>query len=139
MKLARTLVHLTAGAMLLTSTAALARDNDHRRHDDRREHRYEHHHGPGCGHAHYNVPPAPPVDSRRHGRYELRTISQWVEGRWEQEWVPGRCVTKEKRHGTVTKCKDGRYERRWVPGYYEQLQQWVWVPHGARVHVTMNF
>ena len=110
MKLARTLIPLAAGAMLLTSTAALARDY--------------HRHGVGCGHAEYNLPPPPPVDSHGHGRYELRTVSQRVEGRWEQEWVPGRCVTKEKRRRTVTTCKDGRYERRWVPGHYEQAQQW---------------
>ncbi len=139
MKLARTLIPLTVGALLLSSTAAFAR-GDHRRHDDRRERHYVHRHHAGCGHAHYSVPPAPPVDSRRHGRYELVTTTRWVEGRWVDEWVPGRCVTKERRHRTVTKCSEGRYERSWVPGYHEEFQEWVWVPHGrGRFQVSMSF
>jgi hypothetical protein len=128
MKLARTLIPLTVGALLLSSTAAFARDRDNlRRHHDRHE-------------RHYNVPPAPPIDSHRHGRYELRTVSRWVEGRWVDEWVPGRCVTKEKRRRTVTKCREGRYERRWIPGHHAQVQDWVWVPHRTgRFSVTMRF
>ncbi len=78
-------------------------------------------------------------DPRPNGRYEMRTVNQWVEGRHEQVWVAERCWEREKpgrrrghgRHGkhrrTVTVCEPGRYEARWVPGYYAPVQQWVFV------------
>jgi len=79
-------------------------------------------------------------DHRPGGRYELRTVNQWIEGRHERTWVAEHCWEKERpgrRHGhrrnhhryhrTVTVCEPGHYESRWVPGYYQPVQQWVFV------------
>lgn len=69
------------------------------------------------------VPQPPP---RQNGRYELQTQQRWVEGYYEQVWVPEQCRYKPGRH--VTKCRGGYYEQQWVPGRYETVQEWVWVP-----------
>jgi hypothetical protein len=85
-----------------------------------------------------HVPPPPPVDSRAHGRYELRPVSQWVEGHWMQSWVPEQCVRMGRR-GRL-KCTPAHHTRQWVPGHYQQVEQWVWVPHpGPRFQVSMRW
>ena len=75
-----------------------------------------------------SLPPRPAP--RPHGRYELHTVDVWVPGYSEQVWQEGHC--KEHRRGKWRKCTDGHYVTRHVPGYYEQQQDWVWVP--AHVH-----
>lgn len=86
-----------------------------------------HVHGSGCHHDD-DLPPAPPSGvPQQSGRYELRAVSQWVPGYYEQVFVPGQCYTKQKKWRTRTVCTEGHYEDRWVEGRYEQTQQWVWV------------
>jgi hypothetical protein len=68
----------------------------------------------------------PPAPRNQQGRYELRTVQQWVPGRYEQVWVPQQCNYKP-RWGT-TKCRGGYYDQRWVEGRYQNVEQWVWVP-----------
>lgn len=126
----RTLNHLLLAALLTLPLAATADDDDddddfvahgagalhlhgHDCHQD---------HGPGLD-DHRHAPP-PPVVRHGEGRYELRTVRQWVSGRYEEVWVPGVC--RENRHGRV-RCTSGYYDRRYVPGRYESVQQWVWV------------
>lgn len=72
-----------------------------------------------------NTPPPQPS-----GHYELRTVNQYVPGRYDQVWVPGSCI--EKRHGrwghkVKQICNAGYYSQRWIPERYEQIQKWVWV------------
>ena len=64
------------------------------------------------------------------GRYELQVVNRWVEGYYQQVWVPEVCKEKNRRHSRVTKCTGGFHEQQWVPGRYEQVQEWVWVTHG---------
>lgn len=131
------LLSLGAGAFLLSPAIAFADDDDRRDRHDRtdRHSQYQHPagavnpygqhhvHGSGCYHA---PAPQPPPSSQPRGRYELRTVQQWVEGRWVRDWVPERCVYKgRKRH--KMKCTEGHYVDRWVPGYYDDVEQWVWV------------
>ena len=118
MDLKQTVLSLFAGVMLISPAAALAEHDD-----DRNE--LSHRHGPSCNHP---APPAPPVGGER-GRYEIRLVRTWVEGKLVRDWVPGQCV--EKRHGRV-KCRNGYYADRWVPGHFEQLEKWVWVPYAPR-------
>jgi hypothetical protein len=150
---------LVLGSLLFGSTAALADDNesvsdwarqegerrrnggdyrDDRRHDhddDRYERRNDrrgrgyvevHVHGSSCNHG-----PAPLPPPRARGRYEIQTVSRYVEGRYEQVWVPEVCKERQRRYSRVTKCRGGYYEQQWVPGRYEQVQEWVWVPYGS--------
>lgn len=74
----------------------------------------------------YRHGPQPTPPRNQQGRYELRTVRQWVPGRYEQVWVPQRCNYKPRRG--VTKCRDGHYDQRWVEGHYQNVEQWVWVP-----------
>ncbi|HZN95463.1 MAG TPA: hypothetical protein VFB81_22275 [Myxococcales bacterium] len=84
-------------------------------------------------------PAEPPRGHRRHqGRYELRTVQQWVPARYQQVWVPQQCSVRERQRGWWTQtgyvCVPGHYDQRWVAGHYETAQQWVWVrfDHGRR-------
>jgi hypothetical protein len=94
------------------------RDNDH--YADRGSYR-GHVHGRDCRHG-----PQPTPPRHQQGSYELRNVQQWVEGRYEQVWVPEDC-RRRGRWGR-TKCTGGYYDQRWVEGHYETVQQWVWVP-----------
>lgn len=139
MHLKKLLMSLGAGAFLLSPAIALAdHDDDDRRWRDRDD-RYSqpqhpagvvdpyggssHVHGSSCQHA-----PQPPPSSQASGRYEVRTVQQWVEGRWVRDYVPETCVSKGRR-GRKMKCRGAHYVDRWVPGYYDNVQQWVWVPN----------
>lgn len=82
-----------------------------------------HVHSDSCRHS-----PAPLPPPQARGRYELQTVSRWVEGGYEEVWVPEVCETRHRRHKRVTRCTGGYYEQRQRPGYYEQVQDWVWVP-----------
>lgn len=90
--------------------------------------RVEHRHSEWCRHD-------PEPRPRPGGRYELRTVSQWVDGYYTQTWVPERCSRERRgRRGRRVKtvCAPGHYESRWVDGHYVQQQQWVWVPYRYR-------
>lgn len=119
MDLKKSLLSILASAALVAPAAAFAEHDEWR---DRDRDRHEHRHSEYCEHR--------PAPRDAHGRYELRTISNWVEGRWVRDYVPGKCVQRG-RHGRV-KCREGHYVDRWVPGYYEETQQWVWVPYVRR-------
>jgi hypothetical protein len=80
------------------------------------------------GKREYRRAPAPP--SHQNGRYELRQVQKWVEGRYDQVWVAQDCREGSRRY--IKKCEPGRYEQRWVPGHYEQVEEWVWVPAPRR-------
>ncbi|MBX5481098.1 MAG: hypothetical protein IRZ16_04500 [Myxococcaceae bacterium] len=83
-----------------------------------------HHHSASCTHG-------PMPAARPGGHYEVRTVQTWVDGRWVQDYVPERCVTRHKgRHGrrTVTSCTPAHYMKRWVDGHYENREEWVFVP-----------
>jgi hypothetical protein len=120
MDLKQSLLALAASASLIAPTAAFAD------HDDDRARWTEHRHSGSCRHS---PMPAPPPGSVHSGRYEIRTVQKWVEGRSVREWVPESCV--HKRHGRV-KCRGGYYVDRWLPGHYEQVEKWVWVPYLPR-------
>lgn len=66
---------------------------------------------------------------RRGGRYELRTTQRWVEGHYQNVWVPGSCFGH-----VVQVCSPGFYRQDWVPGRYVTEQQWVFVEHRERRH-----
>lgn len=117
---------LALGAALAVPTAAFARD---RGHDHGRQHRNER----NWSHYDHRRLPPPPVGQR--GRYEWRTVSTWVDGRWAEQYVPGRCVTNRRGN---QKCWAGHTERRWVPAHYEDLAQWVWVPFSFRFGVQFG-
>jgi hypothetical protein len=72
--------------------------------------------------------PMPPTHSGQ-GRYELRTMQRWVEGQWQQVWVPEQCVTRQRGWKTRVRCQPGYYDSRWTPGHYVTAQQWVWIPY----------
>jgi hypothetical protein len=107
---------LTLVAALAVPGLALADDDHHRGH--------RHRHGSHCRHE---ASPPPPPQHVRHdsGRYELRPVSRWVEGHYEQQWVPEECTYK--RNGRVKRCRGGYYTQSWVPGRYVEDAQWVWV------------
>ncbi|MFP2912657.1 hypothetical protein ACLESD_48135 [Pyxidicoccus sp. 3LFB2] len=122
------------------------RDRRDDRHDDRRDHHDDrrgggyvevHVHGDACRHG-----PAPLPPPKARGRYELQTVNRYVEGRHERVWVPEVCKERHNRRSRVTKCTGGFYEQRWVPARYEQVQEWVWIPHnggwngGNRTHAA---
>lgn len=126
MNFKKTLLTLVA-SVLLTPAMALAHNGQDSDRDgipdakDRREW------------THRDSPPRP--QHRPGGRYELRTVQRWVDGREDRVFVAERCWVKEKpgrRHGnrhrrTKTICEPAHYESRWVPGHYVSTQQWVWV------------
>lgn len=140
------ILSLLLGAVLFSAGSASADDDrrGERRDHDRRDGRpgliNVHVHGAGCHHE-------PEPVSRPGGRYELRTVQNWVPGHHERVWVPEQCHTKYKKHGRRTVCRDGYYDERWVEGYYQDVEQWVWVPayerphrrHGAGIQVTARF
>ncbi len=103
-------------------------DHDHDRddRDDRRSdwRRSDHIHGAYCNHP--RTPPAP-APRAENGRYELRTVSQWVEGYNQQTWVPEQCQSRGRGWRSRTVCRPGYYAQTWVPGHYENVDQWVWV------------
>lgn len=122
-----TLTKLFLAAVLAVPFAASA-DHDDDDDDDDRRRPVAHLHDTECRHEHrVETPPRPPPSGE--GRYELRTVQHWVEGHYEQVWVPERC--RYKRNGQM-KCRSGFYEERYVPGRYESVQQWVWVPAPVR-------
>jgi hypothetical protein len=121
---------LALGALLLGSTAQAA---DAQAEHDASSVVAQDFRGPGWGNGsnggHDNRRTPPP---NQNGRYELRMVKKWVEGRYEQVWVPEDCRGGSRRY--VRKCEGGHYAQKWVPGRYEQLEQWVWVPaprHGG--------
>lgn len=63
----------------------------------------------------------------RRGHYEMRTVSQWVPGATTQVFVAGFCHRPP--FSPIQVCAPGHYETRTSPGYYQNTQQWVWVPH----------
>lgn len=135
-----------AAVLAVPFTASADHDEDDYDDDDRRR-APAHVHGGACRHEHrVDAPPPPP---RREGRYELRTVQHWVEGRYERVWVPEVC--KHKRNGRV-KCQRGFYEQRYLPGHYATVEQWVWVaapvrryglppppPRPVRAHIGVHF
>ena len=83
----------------------------------------------------YRPVPPPPMPARgvptQAGRYELRNVSRWVPGEWQQVWVNEVCTqrfTGWRHHHRQTVCEPGHYENKFVSGRYEQQQDWVWVP-----------
>ncbi len=70
--------------------------------------------------------PQPPAPQGQQGRYELKSVQQWVPGRYEQVWVP-QDYNCRPRWGSPN-CTGGYYNQQWVEGHYETVQQWVWVP-----------
>ena len=81
-----------------------------------------------------------PTDRRfdRGGRYELRGFQQWVQGGYQQVWVPEQCTTRMRQRGwwrqAANVCVPAHYEQRMAPGHYETVQKWVWVPYSFRNH-----
>lgn len=73
---------------------------------------------------------AAPVEAQDNGRYELRDTQKWIPARYEQVVVQ-QCVEK-RHHGHRNHWKSQRCfpvtQTRTVPGYYENVQEWVWVP-----------
>jgi hypothetical protein len=71
----------------------------------------------------------------RTGRYERQTVQRFVQGRYEQVWVPEQCSMRERQRGWWKQagqvCVPAHYDQRWVPGHSESVQQWVWVPFGG--------
>jgi len=112
---------LALGTLLLGSTA-MADDNQF-------QPQWNNHGAPIQVHVHTGAcrhGPQPTPPQHQQGRYELRTVQQWVPGRYEQVWVPQQCNYKPRRG--VTKCRGGYYDQRWVEGRYQAVEQWVWVP-----------
>lgn len=97
--------------------------NDHDRYSDGR---YDNRSDNRYGNDNRDYRRSPPPPQNQQGRYELRNVQQWVQGRYEQVWVPQDC--RNGRWGR-TKCTGGYYDQRWVEGHYETAQQWVWVPY----------
>lgn len=125
----RTAVLSLFAAALLVPAAARADHPESRYDDDQRSEWREHRHDASCRHG--DVPAGTPI-RRGPGRYELRTISVWVDGFSNRVWVPESCHVV-KRHPRKpwkdkTVCEPAHYESRWVPGHYENRTEWVWVP-----------
>lgn len=64
------------------------------------------------------------------GQYVLQARQSWVEGSFEQVWVPETCWSRH--HGRRTECRGGFYDSQWRPGHYVAVQEWVWVPLSPR-------
>lgn len=69
----------------------------------------------------------PPGQPMNKGHYERRTTQEWVEGYYQNVWVPRTCAARPIFPFHV-RCVGGYYDQRWVPGHYEAREQWVWVP-----------
>ena len=108
---------------LLATLAPLAAFADHDRDFDRDRPSYEE------GRERYRSEGAWRNDGNA-GRYEVRTVQQWVPGRYEQIWVGQQCWTHPSRwRGEVVRCRPGFYDNRWMPGHYQMVQTQVWVPY----------
>lgn len=135
MKTRNRIIGLILGAALFAPAAAFARDHGHRGDHERRERheRYESRHDRYDRHWEYRdyrrVPPPPP---NARGSYQWQTVSTWVDGGWDQQYVPAGCEIRP--FTGRQRCWEAHYDRRWVPGHYENIQQWVWVgySHGWR-------
>lgn len=81
-----------------------------------------------------------PTDRRgdRSGRYELRTVQRFVQGQYQQVWVPEQCSLRERQRGwwrqAAQVCVPAHYAQQWVPGHSESAQQWVWVSFSGNGH-----
>lgn len=87
-----------------------------------------HVHGSDCHHGNNLPPPPPPREPTGH--YEVRTVSEFVPGRYDQVWVPPSCVTRyHGRWGRHVRqvCNPGYYTQQWIPGRYVDVQKTVWV------------
>ncbi len=126
------------GAVALPS-AALADGRFGKRNDNHRDGRhgdYRGGHRGGGAHIEVRVPRPPRPPGRSGGRYELHTVSRWVDGHYVKDWVPERCH-EVRRRGPRHKrmhCEGGYYTDRFVPGHYQQVEEWVWVPAPRRPH-----
>lgn len=116
----------TAAVLVLAAPAiAFADDDDD---CDRDDHRHYERHERDDHDGRYH--PAQPV-ARPGGHYELRTVQQWVEGRWVEDFVPESCrhIYKGRHHKyKKTVCEPARTVSRFEEGHYENVQQWVFVP-----------
>lgn len=109
------LMGLVAAVATLTSVAAFADDCNH-----------PSNHHPSNYHS-AEVPAAMPVAPvGQPGRYELRTVQKYVQGRYETVTVQ---ECRERRHGwrRHTVCHPVT-QSQWVPGGYQTVQEWVWIP-----------
>lgn len=74
----------------------------------------------------------------RSGRYELRTVQRFVQGQYQQVWVPEQCSLRERQRGwwrqAAQVCVPAHYDQQWVPGHSESTQQWVWVQFNGNGH-----
>jgi hypothetical protein len=59
------------------------------------------------------------------GHYELRDVQRWVDGQWNQVFVPGACTVSP---WGQQQCADGSYQNVWQEGHYMTVQERVWVP-----------
>jgi len=110
----KTATLLTAVAVLLTASLSFADgwgEERFERHEDRFEHRH-----------HHRRPEMPAF--RAGGHYEWRVVSQWVEARYDQVYVPPRCTLM---YGVRNVCTAPTYRQVYRPGHYENVEQWVWV------------
>jgi hypothetical protein len=72
------------------------------------------------------------------GHYEIRAERIWIEGYWEEVWIPPEYkqirVTHYDRHGrpyTVWKqvlVREGHHEKIWHEGYWETREVREWIP-----------
>ena len=72
------------------------------------------------------------------GHYEVRTERQWVEGWWEQVWVPAQYervrVVRYDQYGRAYSAwkevlvEEGHYEQLWHEGYWDAQEVSEWVP-----------
>jgi hypothetical protein len=74
----------------------------------------------------------------RTGRYEQRSVQRFVQGQYQQIWVPEQCSMRMRQRGwwrqAGTVCVPAHYDQQWTPGHYESTQQWVWVSFGFHGH-----
>ena len=121
MTLKNQLFALVLALAALAPAAARADDDDDFDFDGRDVYAHRHRHSEHCRHG-----ATPPGQPQQAGRYELRTVQKWVEGSYQQTWVPRTCRARPFRHRVV--CTGGHYEQQLQPGHYENVEEWVWVP-----------
>ncbi|MFL5319646.1 MAG: hypothetical protein ACJ790_08300 [Myxococcaceae bacterium] len=87
---------------------------------------------PPCDHE---VTPVPPPGNSGYqqqapGHYELRTVNEFVPGRYDQVWVPASCTYQRwghwGHHGRQV-CSPGYYTQQWIPGRYVETSKYVFV------------